>query len=150
MRPVLVQGGRVVDPASGRDETTSVLVKAGKIEAVGRDLGRPDDAEVIDAAGRIVAPGLIDLHTHLREPGQEDLETIATGAMAAVAGGFTAVCAMPNTDPVCDNQGVVGFIVSQAQRAGKARVYPIGPSRSGSRARSSPSSGSWSAPAPWP
>jgi len=73
-----------------------------------------------------VAPGFIDLHTHLREPGQEDLETIATGALAAVAGGFTAVCAMPNTDPVCDNQGVVGFVVSQAQRAGKARVYPIG------------------------
>jgi dihydroorotase len=69
---------------------------------------------------------LIDVHVHLREPGQEDLETVATGAMAAVAGGFTGICAMPNTDPVCDNQGVVGFVIAQAQRAAKARVYPIG------------------------
>ena len=126
MRPILLRGGRVVDPASGRDEIADVLLMAGKVEAVGQGLGTPDDAEVMDASGRIVAPGFIDLHTHLREPGQEDLETIATGALAAVAGGFTAVCAMPNTDPVCDNQGVVGFVVSQAQRAGKARVYPIG------------------------
>ena len=81
---------------------------------------------MIEAAGKVVAPGLIDLHVHLREPGQEDVETVATGAMAAAAGGFTAVCAMPNTDPVTDNQAAVGFIVSQAQRAGKARVYPIG------------------------
>ncbi len=93
---------------------------------MGQDLGRPDGAEVLDAAGKIVTPGLIDLHVHLREPGQEDVETVATGAMAAAAGGFTAVCAMPNTDPVTDNQAAVGFIVSQAQRAGKARVYPIG------------------------
>jgi len=126
MRPILLRGGRVIDPASGRDEIADVLLLAGKVEAVGQGLGTPDDAEVMDASGRIVAPGFIDLHTHLREPGQEDLETIATGALAAVAGGFTAVCAMPNTDPVCDNQGVVGFVVSQAQRAGKARVYPIG------------------------
>jgi dihydroorotase len=121
-----VRGGRVIDPASGRDEIADVLLLAGKVEAVGQGLGTPDDAEVMDASGQVVAPGFIDLHTHLREPGQEDLETIATGALAAVAGGFTAVCAMPNTDPVCDNQGVVGFVVSQAQRAGKARVYPIG------------------------
>jgi dihydroorotase len=121
-----VRGGRVIDPASGRDEIADVLLLAGKVEAVGQGLGTPDDADVMDASGQIVAPGFIDLHTHLREPGQEDLETIATGALAAVAGGFTAVCAMPNTDPVCDNQGVVGFVVSQAQRAGKARVYPIG------------------------
>jgi len=126
MRPILLRGGRVIDPASGRDEIADVLLLAGKVEAVGQGLGTPDDAEVMDASGRVVAPGFIDLHTHLREPGQEDLETIATGALAAVAGGFTAVCAMPNTDPVCDNQGVVGFVVSQAQRAGKARVYPIG------------------------
>jgi dihydroorotase len=126
MRPILVRGGRVIDPASGRDEIADVLLLAGKVEAVGQGLGTPDDADVMDASGQIVAPGFIDLHTHLREPGQEDLETIATGALAAVAGGFTAVCAMPNTDPVCDNQGVVGFVVSQAQRAGKARVYPIG------------------------
>jgi dihydroorotase len=123
---LVVRGGRVIDPASGRDGIADVLLQHGKVEAIGQGLGAPDDAEVLDAAGKVVAPGFIDLHTHLREPGQEDLETIATGATAAVAGGFTAVCAMPNTDPVCDNQGVVGFVVSQAQRAGKARVYPIG------------------------
>jgi len=74
----------------------------------------------------VVGPGLVDVHVHLREPGQEDLETIATGSASAVAGGFTSICAMPNTDPVCDNQGVVGFVIAQAQRAAKARVYPIG------------------------
>ena len=125
-RPILLRGGRVIDPSRGLDETTDVLLQKGKIEAVGRNLGTPDGAEVVDAAGKVVAPGLIDLHVHLREPGQEDLETVASGAMAAAAGGFTAVCAMPNTDPVTDNQAAVGFIVSQAQRAGKARVYPIG------------------------
>jgi dihydroorotase len=123
---LLIRGGRVIDPASGRDELADVLLAGGKVEAVGRGLGTPDGAETIEASGLVVAPGFIDLHTHLREPGQEELETIATGALSAVAGGFTAVCAMPNTDPVCDNQGVVGFVVSQAQRAGKARVYPIG------------------------
>ena len=126
MTQLLIRGGRVIDPASGRDEVADVLLAGGKVEAVGQGLGTPDGVETIDAGGFVVAPGFIDLHTHLREPGQEDLETIATGALSAVAGGFTAVCAMPNTDPVCDNQGVVGFVVSQAQRAGKARVYPIG------------------------
>ncbi len=126
MTQLLIRGGRVIDPAAGRDERVDVLLAGGKVEAVGQGLSAPDGAETFDAAGLVVAPGFIDLHTHLREPGQEDLETIATGAMSAVAGGFTAVCAMPNTDPVCDNQGVVGFVVSQAQRAGKARVYPIG------------------------
>ena len=126
MRPILIRGGRVIDPSRESDGIADVLLSGGTVEAVGRNIGTPDDAIVVDATGRVVAPGLIDLHTHLREPGQEDLETIATGAMAAVAGGFTAVCAMPNTDPVCDNQGVVGFVVSQAQRAARARVYPIG------------------------
>src|SRR5918992_1906134 len=93
---------------------------------VGRDIGSPDEALTLDATNCVVSPGFIDLHVHLREPGQEDLETVATGAMAAAAGGFSAVCAMPNTDPVTDNQAAIGFIVSQAQRAGKARVYPIG------------------------
>ena len=125
-RPVVIRGGRVIDPSRGGDGIADVLVEGGQVGAVGRNIGSPDGAIEIDAAGKVVAPGFIDLHTHLREPGQEDLETVATGAMAAVAGGFTAVCAMPNTDPVADNQGVVGFIVRQAQRAGKARVYPIG------------------------
>ena len=126
MRPILIRGGRVLDPSRNTDEVADLYLADGKVQSVGRDLGRPDDALVLDAAGKIVAPGLIDVHVHLREPGQEDVETVATGAMAAAAGGFSAVCAMPNTDPVTDNQAAVGFIVSQAQRAEKARVYPIG------------------------
>jgi dihydroorotase len=126
VRPILIRGGRVLDPSRGTDEVTDLFLADGRVQAAGRDLGHPDDATVLDAAGKVVAPGLIDLHVHLREPGQEDLETVATGAMAAAAGGFSAVCAMPNTDPVTDNQAAVGFIVSQAQRAAKARVYPIG------------------------
>jgi dihydroorotase len=126
MRPILIRGGRILDPSRGTDEVADLYLADGKVQTSGRDLGRPDDALVLEAAGKVVCPGLIDLHVHLREPGQEDLETVATGAMAAAAGGFSAVCAMPNTDPVTDNQAAVGFIVSQAQRAGKARVYPIG------------------------
>jgi dihydroorotase len=123
---ILIRGGRVIDPSRGTDGVADVLVEGGKIVAVGRGIEAGDGARVIDATGKVVAPGLIDLHVHLREPGQEDLETVASGAMAAAAGGFSAVCAMPNTDPVTDNQAAVGFIVSQAQRAAKARVYPIG------------------------
>ena len=126
MSGILIRGGRVIDPARKTDELADVYLLEGKIEGVGRNLGTPPGAMVVDASGQVVAPGLIDVHVHLREPGQEDLETVATGAMAAAAGGFSAVCAMPNTDPVCDNQGVVGFVKAQAQRAGKARVYPIG------------------------
>ncbi|HEY7614479.1 MAG TPA: dihydroorotase [Gemmatimonadales bacterium] len=126
MRPILIRGGRIIDPSRSTDEVSDLILADGKVQASGRDLGHPDDALVLDAGGKVVAPGLIDVHVHLREPGQEDLETVATGAMAAAAGGFSAVCAMPNTDPVTDNQAAVGFIVSQAQRAAKARVYPIG------------------------
>ena len=126
MTSILIRGGRVIDPSRGTDGVADVLVEGGTIAAVGRGIEAADGAQIIDATGKVVAPGLIDLHVHLREPGQEDLETVASGAMAAAAGGFTAVCAMPNTDPVTDNQAAVGFIVSQAQRAGKARVYPIG------------------------
>jgi dihydroorotase len=122
----LIRGGRIIDPSRNTDEVSDLILADGKVQASGRDLGHPDDALVLDASGKVVAPGLIDVHVHLREPGQEDLETVATGAMAAAAGGFSAVCAMPNTDPVTDNQAAVGFIVSQAQRAAKARVYPIG------------------------
>jgi dihydroorotase len=125
----------VLDPSRGSDEVTDLYLSDGKVQALGRDLGRPDDALVVEAAGKVVVPGLIDLHVHLREPGQEDLETVATGAMAAAAGGFSAVCAMPNTDPVTDNQAAVGFIVSQAQRAAKARVYPIGAVSLGQKGR---------------
>jgi dihydroorotase len=125
VRPILIRGGRVIDPAAGLDARADVLLLDGKIGSVGANLAR-EGAEVLDAAGCVVAPGFVDLHVHLREPGREDVETIATGARAAAAGGFTSVCAMPNTDPVTDNQAAVGFIVSQARRAGTARVYPIG------------------------
>ena len=97
MRPILIRGGRVLDPSRNIDQTADLLLQGGKVEAMGQNLGCPDGAEVLEAAGRVVAPGLIDLHVHLREPGQEDVETLATGAMAAAAGGFSAVCAMPNT-----------------------------------------------------
>ena len=126
MRPLLLSGGRVIDPSRGFDQPADVLIQDGKIAAVQTGLGAPDGAEVRDVRGHVVAPGLVDLHVHLREPGNEDVETIATGARAAAAGGFSAVCAMPNTDPVTDNQAAVGFIVRQSARAGLTRVYPIG------------------------
>lgn len=126
MNAFLIAGGRVIDPSRQTDGAADVLVVGDRIEAVGHNIPLPDGARRIDATGKVVVPGLIDLHVHLREPGQEHLETIATGATAAVAGGFTGVCAMPNTDPVIDNQAAVGFVVRQAIRAGKARVYPIG------------------------
>jgi dihydroorotase len=126
MKPLLIKGGRIIDPARGFDQTADLLVRNGVIAGVGRGLGAPDGAETMDASGMVVAPGLIDIHTHLREPGYEDRETIASGAMAAAAGGFTAVCAMPNTDPPIDNQSTVGFVVKQGLAAEAARVYPIG------------------------
>ncbi len=126
MSGILIRGGRLIDPARNMDGVADVYLVQGKVDGIGRNLAAPDGAMVVDASGQVVAPGLIDVHVHLREPGQEDIETIATGAMAAAAGGFSAVCAMPNTDPVTDNQAAVGFIVSRAQRAAKARVYPIG------------------------
>jgi dihydroorotase len=126
VKPIMIRGGRVIDPASLRDGTADVLLVDGRIAAVGAGVGTPDGAEVLDAGGLVVAPGFVDLHVHLREPGREDAETIASGARAAVAGGFTTVCAMPNTDPVCDNQAAVGFVLKQARDAGLARVRPIG------------------------
>ncbi|MDQ6830128.1 MAG: dihydroorotase, partial [Gemmatimonadota bacterium] len=125
-RPVLLTGGRLIDPSQKLDETGDLLLVDGTVAQLKGSIGAPDGATVIDCAGAIVAPGFIDVHCHLREPGREDVETIGTGARAAAAGGFTAVCAMPNTDPVTDNQAAVGFIIRQAMRAGAARVYPIG------------------------
>ena len=126
MKPILITGARVIDPSRNHDAVIDILLRDGAVAGTGRGLGTPDGAETIDGAGLIVAPGFVDLHVHLREPGREDAETIASGARAAVAGGFTSVCAMPNTDPVCDNQAAVGFVLKQAAAAGLARVYPIG------------------------
>jgi dihydroorotase len=126
MRPVVLRGGRILDPSRGVDTVGDVLIADGVIAHSGGPIGTPDDAIVIACDGQIVSPGFIDVHCHLREPGREDVETIATGARAAAAGGFTAVCAMPNTDPVTDNQAAVGFVVRQGQSAAAARVYPIG------------------------
>jgi dihydroorotase len=125
-RPLVLRGGRILDPSRGVDEIGDLLIADGKIQSSADKVGNVDDATVIDCDGRVVSPGFIDVHCHLREPGREDVETIATGARAAAAGGFTAVCAMPNTDPVTDNQAAVGFIARQAQRANASRVHVIG------------------------
>src|ERR1051325_4245867 len=126
MKPLLLRGGRLVDPSQSLDERGDLLITGGDVAAIGGKGNAPEEADVIDCDGLIVSPGFIDVHCHLREPGREDVETIATGARAAGAGGFTAVCAMPNTDPVTDNQAAVGFIIRQASMAQSARVYPIG------------------------
>src|SRR5512138_1595555 len=122
----LLKGGRLVDPVNGRDGVFDVLIDGNRIARVGRDL--PADGEVVVeiASGLIVSPGLIDMHVHLREPGQEHKETVATGTAAAVAGGFTAVACMPNTNPVNDNAGVTEYVLKKAADANLARVYPIG------------------------
>jgi len=122
----LLKGGRVVDPVNGIDGVHDVLVDGDRIAAVGRDLPA-DGATVIEIpAGLVVCPGFIDLHVHLREPGQEHKETVATGTASAVAGGFTAVACMPNTSPVNDNANVTAYILGKAAEANLARVYPIG------------------------
>jgi dihydroorotase len=125
-RPLLLCGGRVVDPAQKLDERLDVLLVDGKVAAVGRGLEPPEGGTSRDVEGLVVAPGFIDLHVHLREPGDEHKETIASGARAATAGGFTAICAMPNTRPPIDDHAAVGFVRAEGERAGYARVYPVG------------------------
>ena len=130
---LFIEGGRVIDPASGTDGVRTVVVREGRIAEVAERVERPRGARVIDARGKWVTPGLVDLHVHLREPGHEYKETVATGARAAVAGGFTAVCAMPNTVPVNDNASVTELILARAAAAGLARVYPVGAISKGSK-----------------
>jgi dihydroorotase len=122
----LLKGGRIVDPANGRDGELDLLIDGGRVVGVGHGLSA-DGAEIVDIpSGLVICPGLIDMHVHLREPGQEHKETVATGTAAAVAGGFSAVACMPNTSPVNDNAGVTGYILHKAAEANLARVYPIG------------------------
>jgi dihydroorotase len=129
---VLLKGGRVVDPGRSIDADLDLLLVDGEVaELDARVAAR--GAEVIDAAGLVVCPGFIDLHTHLREPGREDKETIASGTAAAAAGGFTAVCAMPNTEPVNDQAGITRAILDTARREGVVRVWPIGAITRGSK-----------------
>ena len=128
---LLIKGGRVIDPASGVDARLDVLTKDGKIAAMDRALKAPG-TRTVDASGLVVAPGFVDIHVHLREPGIEHAETIESGTRAAAAGGFTAVCCMPNTIPVNDSAQVTGFIVDRARRTGSVRVHPIGAISKGS------------------
>jgi dihydroorotase len=123
---LLLRGGRVIDPASGVDGVQDVLIANGKIERLGPSLAAPVGVEVVEAGGKVVCPGFIDMHVHLREPGYEYKETVATGTRAAAAGGFTAVCCMANTNPVNDNGAVTDYILAKAKVEGVVRVYPIG------------------------
>ena len=127
-RYTLIRGGRVVDPASGRDEVTDVLIDGERIARVGRvEAGPPEgEVELVNAAGLLVTPGLIDMHVHLREPGNEEEETILSGSRAAVAGGITSVACFPNTEPAVDNEAAAEFVVLQGKRAGMANVFPVG------------------------
>ncbi|RPH36349.1 dihydroorotase, partial [bacterium] len=111
---ILLKGGTLIDPGSGRDEQTDILIRDGRIEAVGKSVSA-SAAQVIELKGKIIAPGFIDMHVHLREPGFEYKETILTGCTAAAAGGFTSVCCMPNTNPPIDDESVIRFIQAKAK-----------------------------------
>jgi len=124
MTTLLIKNGRVIDPANKIDKVTNIFIENGKIKSVGPKTLKAN--KTIDAKGLIVTPGLIDMHVHLREPGKEDEETIASGTAAAINGGFTSVACMPNTDPAIDNEASAEFVYLQAKRAGKANVFPIG------------------------
>src|SRR6202166_319669 len=133
---LLIKNGRVLNPATKTDAAMDVLLDGERIAEVaeaGKLSEKAKNAEVFDAAGLIVAPGFIDMHVHLREPGQENSETIETGTRAAARGGFTAVCCMPNTRPVNDNASITRFIVDRAKVHGHVRVWPIGAASIGSK-----------------
>ncbi|MFU8890473.1 MAG: dihydroorotase [Anaerosomatales bacterium] len=122
---LLLKNGRLVDPEVGLDVVADMIVRDGRIVEIGEDLTIPK-GQTIECAEKIVVPGLVDLHTHLREPGREDKETVASGTRAAAHGGFTAVCAMPNTSPICDTGSKVRFLIERAAETGVVRVYPVG------------------------
>ncbi|HSG50273.1 MAG TPA: dihydroorotase, partial [Longimicrobiales bacterium] len=123
---VLLRGGRVVDPSQSLDGVRDLLLVDGSVAELGVDLAASEDTRILDCSGLVVTPGLVDVHVHLREPGGGHKETIASGARAAAAGGFTSICAMPNTDPPIDDPATVGFVAAQGRRAEAARVYPVG------------------------
>ena len=124
MAKILIKGGRVVSPAQNLDETCDLLIERGKIKAIGKGLAA-DGAEIIDAAGKVVTPGLVDIHVHLRDPGLEYKEDIVSGTFAAVTGGFTSIACMPNTNPVNDGGAVTKYILDKAASEGHCRVFPI-------------------------
>ena len=134
MAPTIIKNGRIIDPANAVDQVADLVLERGLVKRIGKS-SRPgaSGARIIDATGCIVSPGLIDVHVHFREPGQEEKETIASGAAAAVAGGFTSVCCMPNTDPTIDDDSRIEFVYRQADRAGLANVFPIGAVTKGRR-----------------
>ncbi|MCP2520582.1 dihydroorotase [Candidatus Aminicenantes bacterium AC-335-B20] len=121
---ILIKNGRVIDPSSGIDDTLDILIEKGKIVDIKAKI-EDSQAKIIDATRLVVAPGFIDMHVHLREPGREDKETIETGSKAAAKGGFTTICCMPNTNPVNDNRGVTEYIISEAKRKAVVNVYPV-------------------------
>jgi len=126
MKPLLIQGGRIIDPSQGIDEVGSLLITEGKISWLGEMTSPQPDYDVLDAEKLIVCPGFIDLHCHLREPGFEEKETIATGTLAAARGGFTTICCMPNTNPPLENKATIEYVKSKAAAEGIVRVLPIG------------------------
>ncbi|MGB3479239.1 MAG: dihydroorotase [bacterium] len=124
MAEILIKGGRVIDPKTDLDEVLDVLILGNKIAKIDKDI-KKEGAKRIDAKGKIVCPGFFDLHCHLRDPGRPDVETIESGSQAAIAGGFTTICCMPNTSPAIDNEGLVNYIYKEAARVNLCRVYPI-------------------------